>query len=137
MGECGMRGGYVEFVNLDPKVYVEFKKMISAKLCSTVLGQVVMDCVVNPPRRGDPSYELWNKEKNAVLASLKERAEMVSKVYNEIEGVTCNPVTGAMYAFPKILLPQKAVEKAKVSFLPSRCNFKLYILICLVAQNCS
>ncbi|KJH42039.1 alanine aminotransferase 1 family protein [Dictyocaulus viviparus] len=40
MGECGMRGGYVEFFNLDPDVYVLFKKMISAKLCSTILGQV-------------------------------------------------------------------------------------------------
>ncbi len=40
MGECGLRGGYVEFHNLDPEVYVLFKKMISAKLCSTVLGQV-------------------------------------------------------------------------------------------------
>lgn len=115
MGECGLRGGFVEFVNLDPKVYVEFKKMISAKLCSTVLGQAVMDCVVNPPRKGDPSYELWNKEKTAVLESLKTRAEMVSEAYNKIEGVSCNPVTGAMYAFPQIHLPKKAIEKAKVS----------------------
>lgn len=40
MGECGMRGGYVQFDNMDPEVYTNFKKMISAKLCSTVLGQV-------------------------------------------------------------------------------------------------
>jgi hypothetical protein len=40
MGECGLRGGYVQFDNLDPQVYVHYKKMISAKLCSTVLGQV-------------------------------------------------------------------------------------------------
>jgi len=113
MGECGLRGGYVEFVNLDPRVYVEFKKMISAKLCSTVLGQAVMDCVVKPPQPGDPSHELWAKEKAAVLASLKERAQMVSEAYNSIEGVKCNPVTGAMYAFPNIQLPPKAIEKAK------------------------
>lgn len=76
-----MRGGFVEFMNLDPRVYVDFKKMISAKLCSTVVGQVeysysttnpwanrehwaiqaVMDCVVNPPKLGDPSYDLWIK----------------------------------------------------------------------------
>jgi hypothetical protein len=40
MGECGLRAGYVEFLNLDPDVYVQFKKMSSAKLCSTILGQV-------------------------------------------------------------------------------------------------
>jgi hypothetical protein len=33
-------GGYVELINLDPQVMVQFKKMISAKLCSTVIGQV-------------------------------------------------------------------------------------------------
>jgi alanine transaminase len=32
---------------------------------------------------------------------------------NSIEGVKCNPVQGAMYAFPKIAIPQKAIEKAK------------------------
>lgn len=35
-----MRGGYVEVMNMCPEVYTQFKKMISAKLCSTVLGQV-------------------------------------------------------------------------------------------------
>jgi len=46
MGECGLRGGYVEFMNLDPEVYVQFKKMISAKLCSSVLGQVLLIILV-------------------------------------------------------------------------------------------
>jgi alanine transaminase len=42
MGECGLRAGYVEFLNIDPDVYVQFKKMSSAKLCSTILGQVYL-----------------------------------------------------------------------------------------------
>ena len=54
------------------------------------------------------------KEKNAVLASLKERATLVKEAYGSIEGVTCNPVQGAMYAFPRIHLPKKAIEKAQV-----------------------
>ncbi|CAD5205820.1 unnamed protein product [Bursaphelenchus okinawaensis] len=112
MGECGMRGGYVEFLNLDKEVYVQFKKMISAKLCSSVLGQAVIDTVVNPPKPGDESYDLWLKEKTDVLNSLKERAKMVSEAYNAIEGVKCNEVTGAMYAFPRIELPQKAIDTA-------------------------
>ncbi|RCN41944.1 aminotransferase, class I/II [Ancylostoma caninum] len=113
MGECGMRGGYVEFFNLDPQVYVLFKKMISAKLCSTILGQVVMDCVVNPPKPGEPSYDLWLKEKTAVLDSLKQRATLVKEAYGSIEGIRCNEVQGAMYAFPQIELPQKAIDKAR------------------------
>ncbi|PAV84251.1 hypothetical protein WR25_16845 [Diploscapter pachys] len=113
MGECGLRGGYVEFHNLDPEVYVLFKKMISAKLCSTVLGQAVIDCVVNPPQPGEPSYDLWKRERDAVLASLKERAVLVQKAYGSIEGISCNPVQGAMYAFPQIHLPKRAIEKAR------------------------
>ena len=34
---------------------------------------------------------------------------------NSLEGVTCNEVTDALYAFPRIRLPQKAIEEAKVS----------------------
>ncbi|CAD6196498.1 unnamed protein product [Caenorhabditis auriculariae] len=113
MGECGLRGGYVEFLNLDPEVYVLYKKMCSAKLCSTVLGQAVIDAVVNPPKPGEPSYEQWKKERDSVLASLKERATLVEKAYGSIEGISCNPVQGAMYAFPQIHLPARAVEKAR------------------------
>ena len=40
MGECGLRGGYCELLNFDPAVKAMLFKMISAKLCSTVHGQV-------------------------------------------------------------------------------------------------
>ena len=46
MGECGMRGGYAEVVNMDLEVMALLQKSISAKLCPTVLGQVgsLTDC---------------------------------------------------------------------------------------------
>jgi alanine transaminase len=112
MGECGFRGGYGEFINFDPEVRAMFLKSISAKLCPTVLGQVTMDCVVNPPRPGEPSYEKFMEEKNAVLSSLAQRAEMVAATFNSIPGMSCNPVQGAMYCFPKIEMPQKAIDAA-------------------------
>ncbi|MPD04838.1 Alanine aminotransferase 2 [Portunus trituberculatus] len=40
MGECGLRGGYAELINLDPQVKAMYLKSISAKLCPTTLGQV-------------------------------------------------------------------------------------------------
>ena len=40
MGECGIRGGYSELVNMDPQVKAMLLKSISAKLCPTVIGQV-------------------------------------------------------------------------------------------------
>jgi alanine transaminase len=63
MGECGARGGFFEMINMDPAVKVELKKLSSAQLCSSVLGQVCMDAVVNPPQPGEPSYEQFIKVK--------------------------------------------------------------------------
>ena len=40
MGECGIRGGYAEIVNMDTSVMAMLQKSISARLCPTVLGQV-------------------------------------------------------------------------------------------------
>ena len=54
------------------------------------------------------------QEKNHVLDSLKTRAKLDHQRLNSIDGITCNEVMGAMYAFPRIHLPQKAVQKAKV-----------------------
>ncbi|KHN72520.1 Alanine aminotransferase 2 [Toxocara canis] len=113
MGECGLRAGYIEFMNIDPEVYQMFNKMISAKLCASALGQAALDCAVNPPKPGEPSYDLWYKEKTGILKSMAERARMVKEAYGALEGIECNPVQGAMYAFAKINLPQKAIEEAK------------------------
>lgn len=110
MGECGLRGGYCEMTNFDPEVKAMLQKLISASLCSSTPGQVAISCMVKPPV-GDAA-ELYTKETSAVLASLKERSIMVHQALNQIPGITCNPLQGAMYAFPKIELPKRAVELA-------------------------
>lgn len=112
MGECGMRGGYAEVVNMDPDVMAMLQKSISAKLCPTVLGQSCMDIVADPPRPGEPSYESWLAEKEGNLASLARRAALVASALNTIPGFSCNTVQGAMYAFPQMQLPPRAVEAA-------------------------
>lgn len=38
---------------------------------------------------------------------------MVADTFNSIEGFSCNSVQGAMYAFPQLKLPSKAIEAAK------------------------
>lgn len=112
MGECGVRGGYAEIVNLLPDVCAILQKSISAKLCPPILGQITIDTVVNPPIQGDASYELFEREKSEVLSLLKEKARMITGLFNSIEGISCNVVMGAMYAFPRVFLPRKAVEIA-------------------------
>lgn len=113
MGECGYRGGYCEAINLDPDVKLQLIKSISAKLCPTVSGQSAMDVVVNPPKEGEPSFEQYKAEKKHVLADLANKARVTTELLNAIDGITCNEVMGAMYAFPRVHLPEKAIAEAK------------------------
>jgi glutamate--glyoxylate aminotransferase len=114
-GECGLRGGYVEFTNLHPKTIEELYKIASINLSPNGVGQVAMSCLVNPPKPGSPSHEQWQKEKSVELASLRRRAHMVTDGFNSLEDVTCNFTEGAMYSFPQLRLPPKAVEAAKAA----------------------
>lgn len=55
-----------------------------------------------------------SKEKTEVLQSFKERAKLVAETFNSVDGIQCNDVMGAMYAFPQVFIPRKAQEEAKV-----------------------
>ena len=85
MGECGIRGGYAEVVNMDPRVIAMLQKSISAKLCPTVTGHACMYLVVNPPKPGDPSYDSWSGEVANTLASYADRAKLVADTLNSIQ----------------------------------------------------
>ncbi|KAL7857522.1 hypothetical protein SRHO_G00164210 [Serrasalmus rhombeus] len=113
MGECGFRGGYMEVVNLDPEVKVQLTKLVSVRLCPSVPGQALLDLVVNPPQPGEPSYGTFIKERSHTLEVLAEKAKMTQEILNQVPGITCNPVQGAMYTFPQIQLPPKAIAEAK------------------------
>eukprot|EP00033_Pygsuia_biforma_P001157 GCRY01001316.1.p1 GENE.GCRY01001316.1~~GCRY01001316.1.p1 ORF type:complete len:509 (+),score=118.16 GCRY01001316.1:146-1672(+) len=112
-GECGHRGGYMELHNIDDYVVEMLTKRASLSLCSNVAGQVMIDCMVRPPQPGSPSYELYHEETTTLLASLKRRAAMLHESLNTMAGVSCAPTTGAMYAFPRVDIPNKAIAEAK------------------------
>jgi alanine transaminase len=114
LGECGYRGGFAEVLNFDPQVKGQLWKLSSIQLCCNLNGQVMMSLMVDPPRKGDESYDRYVQERDEQIASLKRRAERLNKLFNtELEGVTCNPAEGAMYLFPQIVLPPKAIQAAK------------------------
>jgi aspartate/methionine/tyrosine aminotransferase len=105
LGECGHRGGYLECRNVPEPVLDELTKLQSISLCANSIGQVLTYLLVHPPRAGEPSYEQWAREKGEVLEALRTKAELVERGLNAVEGITCNRVAGAMYAFPRIALP--------------------------------
>jgi alanine transaminase len=113
VGECGHRGGYFELVGFNPEVEANIYKFISIMLCSPVIGQCLLDLMVNPPKPGQPSYELYDKEYNHIYNGLRERAQALHKAFDQMEGVKCADPQGAMYLFPTITLPKRAIEAAK------------------------
>jgi aspartate/methionine/tyrosine aminotransferase len=105
LGECGHRGGYLECRNVPEPVLDEITKLQSISLCANSVGQVLTYLLVRPPRPGEPSHEQWAREKGEVLDALRRKAELLERGLNGVEGITCNRVAGAMYAFPRIALP--------------------------------
>ncbi|KAL0354418.1 UNVERIFIED_CONTAM: Alanine aminotransferase 2, mitochondrial [Sesamum radiatum] len=112
-GECGKRGGYMEVTGFSPEIREQIYKVASVNLCSNISGQILASLVMNPPKVGDESYESYSAEKDAILSSLARRAKKLEEAFNGLEGVTCNRAEGAMYLFPRIELPKKAIEAAK------------------------
>uniref|UniRef100_A0A8C7UZW2 alanine transaminase n=1 Tax=Oncorhynchus mykiss TaxID=8022 RepID=A0A8C7UZW2_ONCMY len=135
-GECGFRGGYMEVLNLDLEVKAQLVKLLSVRLCPPVSGQAAMDVIVNPPLPHEPSYLQFHKEKSAVLGALAEKAQVTEQTLNTVPGIKCNPVQGAMYAFPRIFIPPRAVEEAKSLGMSPDMMYCLRLLeetgICLV-----
>ena len=113
VGECGRRGGYMELHHIDPYVQSQLYKLASSELCSGVVGQLMTSLMVKPPLPGEESYELFEKENRDIFEGLKERAQKLVDGLNSIPGITCARAEGAMYAFPRVDIPEKAIEKAK------------------------
>ncbi|KAI9614509.1 hypothetical protein KEM48_005974 [Puccinia striiformis f. sp. tritici PST-130] len=93
-GECGRRGGYFELVNIPEKVQEQVYKL------------------------ADESYELFKKEVDQIAESLKSRSNILAQAFNELPGLSCNYAQGAMYLFPKLVLPSKAHQAAEKVGVP-------------------
>jgi alanine transaminase len=90
VGECGHRGGYFELIGFDPEVAQEVYKFISIQLCPPVLGQCIVEMMVNPPKEGEPSYKLYKEEYDGIFNGLKKRAYALYEAFKQMEGVECN-----------------------------------------------
>ncbi|KAE8160163.1 pyridoxal phosphate-dependent transferase [Aspergillus tamarii] len=132
VGECGQRGGYFELVGFDPEVQAQIYKLVSIGLCPPVIGQCLLELMVNPPKEGEGSYELYQKEYNGIREGLHKRALALYKAFQQMEGVECQEPQGAMYLFPTITLPPKAIEAAKAE---NRAADEFYCLCLLDATG--
>lgn len=90
VGECGHRGGYFELNGFDPEVVEQIYKFVSITLCAPVVGQCLVELMVNPPKEGEPSYDLYKQEYDGIFGGLQKRATALYNAFKEMEGVECN-----------------------------------------------
>jgi len=111
LGECGHRGGYMEIRNVPTNVLDQITKLQSISLCSNLPGQVITYLMVSPPKPGDQSFETYRRERNTILSDLTIRAKIMEEGLNSIPGYHCQPIEGAMYAFPSLSLPRGMTDE--------------------------
>jgi alanine transaminase len=88
VGECGHRGGYFELAGFDEEVQAQILKFVSISLCAPVIGQCLVEMMVNPPREGEESYALYRKEYDAIKSGLHARAMALYEAFGKMEGVS-------------------------------------------------
>ncbi|XP_057713866.1 alanine aminotransferase 1-like [Corythoichthys intestinalis] len=113
LGECGLRGGYVELLNIDPAVMPYVQQSFHMVTCSPVYGQIALALMAKPPQPGDPSYPLYKHETECARSTLLDNVKRVHQVLNSLPAIRCQPVQGGAFAFPRLLLTPKAISKAK------------------------
>ncbi|XP_072297701.1 alanine aminotransferase 2-like [Eucyclogobius newberryi] len=112
LGECGLRGGYVELVNMDPAVMKHVFTIFSKDNTPTP-SQIALSVMANPPQPGDPSYSLYAVETQQIRTTVTGNVRRVHEVLSSLPGVSSQPVEGGAFAFPRLNLPSKAIRTAK------------------------
>ena len=72
--------------------------------------------MVDPPRRGVESEECvahFLEQQNGIMEGLKERSTLLEEVFNSMDNITCAPIEGAMYAFPRVHFSEKFLSFAR------------------------
>ncbi|XP_034036674.1 alanine aminotransferase 2-like [Thalassophryne amazonica] len=111
-GECCLRGGYLEAINMDPavKTYLKVLKGLSSP---PVLPQLVLELLANPPMPGDPSYETYRQELVSSQTTLSQNAQRACDFLNTLPGMSCRPAMGGIYTFARLQLPCWFIKEAK------------------------
>jgi aspartate/methionine/tyrosine aminotransferase len=53
--------------------------------------------------------------KNLLIVTYSYLSQALEEAFNSLEGITCNKAEGAMYLFPRLHLPQKAIGAAQAA----------------------
>ncbi|XP_072364023.1 alanine aminotransferase 2-like isoform X2 [Scyliorhinus torazame] len=114
IGESGARGCVMDVTNLDSSVQDYLNKLESIFSCCPLTAQIAIDVAANPPQPGDPSYHLFMDEKRSIQRKMTANAHLTEEMFNSVPGMCCQPISSGVYTFPRIEIPAKAIEEAKL-----------------------
>ncbi|XP_070688835.1 alanine aminotransferase 2-like [Pempheris klunzingeri] len=114
MGECGLRAGYMELVNVDPGVMHFVDTLLCTSISTPVTGQLALDLMVDPPKLGDASYDSYTQEILLKRTILSQNARRAQEFLNDLPGLSCQPAMGGIYLYPSLHLPSEIIEQAKM-----------------------
>ncbi|CAH1398734.1 unnamed protein product [Nezara viridula] len=78
-----------------------------------IVDEIMMYAFADHPTEGDPSYEQWKKETESRFKSFACKAKVIVDELNKIEGFSCPPMEGGLFAYTKIYVPEKAIKEGK------------------------
>ncbi|XP_032429209.1 alanine aminotransferase 2-like [Xiphophorus hellerii] len=116
MGECGLRGGYMEVINMDLLVK-NFLTSMQGPCSPPVLPQLALEIMVNPPSPGDASYEVFTQEILQKVETLTQNTQRACEFLNGVSGMSCQQAMGGVFLYPRLHLPAEIIQEAKRSGL--------------------
>ncbi|KAM3875802.1 alanine aminotransferase 2-like [Diretmus argenteus] len=114
MGECGLRAGYMELVNMDPVVMFFVDTMLTADISTPITGQLTLELMVNPPTPGESSYDTYRQEILFNQVTLAQNAQRAWEFLNDLPAMSCQPAMGGIYLYPLLDVPPGMIEQAKM-----------------------
>lgn len=128
IGECGRRGGFFELVNFNDDAMDQIYKLASIQLCPGLQGQIGIDLMVNPPKKGEESYEQYSTEIKAIHKTLRQRSTEICDAFKKWEGISCNPADVS-------LNQSESIEKPSPTLSFKRLTIAL-ILMSIYREQC-
>ncbi|KAK7889875.1 hypothetical protein WMY93_025435 [Mugilogobius chulae] len=112
LGECGLRAGFMELVNIDPNVMHFVDTMLCTDISTSVMGQLALDLMVKPPKPGDSSYHTYTQERQVEAGTLYCDQLMLEQAVLIGSGSSHGPFAGKSHFRLCILVSSDVLEEA-------------------------
>ncbi|XP_017579250.1 alanine aminotransferase 2-like [Pygocentrus nattereri] len=113
MGECGLRAGYMELVNVDESVMLFAEALLCGDISTPITGQIALNVMADPPKPGDPSHCLYKQEVEYRQNTLKRNMYRTAEFFNTLPGFHCARVQSGIFIYPRLTFSPEALTHAQ------------------------